>query len=297
MDPLSHTPIDAALVARAEQQHGLLRKSDLRELGLGPDALKYRRRTGKLHQLHPGVYALGHRAIGREAEYLAAVWWCGGGSALSLLSAAAFRGWVREDQDHPGPIHVTTLRNKPSGWGVTVHRTRRLELRDVTRWGNLWVTEDARTLVDLADVLSYPELRGVADRLQYLPVDGIRAAQARVPGRRGARRIARLLDEAEAHTRSELERRSVAYFAHHGVPAPLRNEKVHGIRVDCWFPDAPLAVELDSRKHHRSEREMQLDRQRDRALLRHHIGTMRLMWRDLALDDPRAAQDILGHLR
>ena len=290
------TPPEIALIARAEAQHGLLRRSDLEEFGIGRNALHHRLGSKRLHQLHPGVYTLGHRAITREADYLAAAWWCGSGTALGLQSAAIRKGWLFEDQDRVGPVHLLTLRDRPSRPGVRVHRTRRLQSADVDRFGDLWVTTDARTLVDLADVLTYPELRGVADRLPYLPVAAIRATQARLPGRRGAPRVARLLDEATAHTRSALERRSVAYFAHHGVPAPLRNEKIHGIRVDCWFPGPPLAVELDSRKHHRSEREMQLDRQRDRALQRHHIGTMRLMWRDLALDDARAAQDILRQL-
>lgn len=301
MERLRLTPPDpddlgAAIVARAEQQLGLLRRSDLEELGLGVEALRYRCKHERMHELHPGVYALGHRAITREADYLAAAWWCGSGTALGLRSAAIRKGWMFEDPDRLGPVHLVTLRQRQSRPGVQVHRTRRLRRVDVDRFGQLWVTTDARTLVDLADILTYPALREVADRLQRLPVEEIRAAQERVPGRHGAPRIARLLDEAEAHTRSELERRSVAYFVHHGVPAPVRNEQVHGIRVDCWFPDGPLAVELDSRKHHRSEREMELDRQRDRALLRHGVGTIRLMWRDLALDDPRAAQDILGQL-
>lgn len=301
MERFSPTPpspgdLERAIVARAERQLGLLRRSDLKALGLGVEALRHRSGNERVHRLHPGVYALGHRAMPREADYLAAAFWCGGGTALGLQSAAIRKGWLFEDPDHLGPVHLVTLRDRPSRPGVKVHRTRRLQLADVDRFGHLWVTTDARTLVDLADVLPYPELRAVADRLQYLPVEAIRAAQERLPGRRGAPRVPRLLDEADAHTRSQLERRSVAYFAHYGVPAPLRNEQVHGIRVDCWYPGVPLAVELDSRKHHRSEREMQLDRQRDRALRRHKITTMRLMWRDLAFDDPRAAQDILREL-
>lgn len=296
MEPSRPTPLDLALSERAERQLGLLRRSDLEELGVGSEARKSRRRRHVLHDVHPGAYALGHRAITREADYLAAAFWCGSGTALGLQSATIRKGWLFEDPDRLGPVHLVTLRDRSSRAGVRVHRTRRLQLADVDRFGDLWVTTDARTLIDLADVLTYPEVRGVADRLQNLPVEAIRAAQARVPGRRGAPKVARLLDETDAHTRSQLGRRSVAYFAHHVVPAPRRNEKVHGIQVDCWFPEAPLAVELDSRKHHRSEREMQLDRQRDRALMRHGVGTMRLMWRDLSLDDPRAAQDILKQL-
>lgn len=50
----------------------------------------------------PGVYALGHRALSRRAEFLAAVWWCGPSSALSHASAAAFKRWIKEDLEHVG---------------------------------------------------------------------------------------------------------------------------------------------------------------------------------------------------
>lgn len=96
------------LVARAEAQWGLLRPADLAELGVGRGAVRHRVATGRLHVLHPGVVALGHRVLSRKAEFLAAVWWCGGDAALADVSACTFLGWVPEDRDHPPPVHVTT---------------------------------------------------------------------------------------------------------------------------------------------------------------------------------------------
>lgn len=72
--------------------------------------------------------------------------------------------------------------------------------------------------------------------------------------------------------------------------------KVHGVRVDCWYPDALLVLELDSRAHHTRKREVEQDRLRDRALLRHHITTMRFVWHDLDPADGLAAQDIWQRL-
>nr|MBA2349416.1 type IV toxin-antitoxin system AbiEi family antitoxin domain-containing protein [Solirubrobacterales bacterium] len=112
------TPLEAAIIARAEAQHGLLRRSDLKELQLGRNALHHRLGNGRLLQLHPGVYALGHRAITREAEYQAAAWWCGGGTALGLQSAAVRKGWTFEDPDRVGPVHLVTLQQRPSRPGV-----------------------------------------------------------------------------------------------------------------------------------------------------------------------------------
>ena len=290
-------PSEAALIAMAERQDGLVRRSDLAALGFTRNAVLHRVRMGRLHVVHPGVYAVGHARLSRRAQFQAAVWWCGAGSALSHESAAAFRRWIDEDEEHPPPIHVTTTQNRRSRPGVVVHRTRHLDRRDVLRWGSLWVTDDARTLVDLADHLSYRELRAVADRLPFLPVAQLERTVARLPGRRGAGRTRRLIRSVDAHTRSAMERRSVRYFARHDVPEPDgRNVVVHGLRVDCWYRDAGFVVELDSRAHHTRAAEMEADRLRDRALERHGIRTLRLVWHDLDLDDPLAAEDVLDAL-
>jgi len=297
MRPPRTKPLDQRVAEQAERQLGLVRRSDLTELGVTRAALRHRLASGRWHELHPGVYAVGHRAISRHAEYLAAVWWCGPGSALSHESAAAFKRWIHEDHDHPPPIHVTTTRNRRSRPGVVVHRTRHLDRGDVTRCGQLWVTDDARTLVDLADQLTDDELRKVADQLPRLPVTQLARVASRLRGRAGAGRIQRLIGSEDAQTRSALERRFLAYCEHFDLPHPAeRNFRVRGVRVDCWYPGAPLVVELDSRAHHAREAEMETDRRRDRALKRHGIDTLRLMWHDLAVGDPQAAEDLLQRL-
>lgn len=288
-------PLWVALADVAERQEGLLLRSDL--AGLHPRQLRRFVLERRLHELHPGVYALGHRAITRRAEFLAAVWWCGPGSALSHESAAAFKRWIKENLEHPPPIHVSTARNVSSRPGVVVHRTRHLDRRDVLRSGLLCLTDDERTLIDLADHLSYPELRKVADQLPSLPKARLIATAARLPGRAGAGRTRRLIHSEDAHTRSEMERRYVRYCSLHGAPHPgRRNVCVHGIPVDCWYAAAKLVVELDSRAHHTRKREMEADRLRDRALKRHGVDTLRLVWHDLDPEDALAATDILQRL-
>ena len=294
MAPLVHKPLDLRVAELSETQEGLVRRCDLDVLGMSRDQRRHRLARGFLHELHPGVYAVGHRAISRRAEFLAAVWWCGPGSALSHESAAAFKQWIREDADHRPPVHVSTSGTKRSRPGVVVHRTRHLERRDVLPFGHLWVTDDARTLIGLADGCSYDDLRAIADALAFLPAAQLAATAARLPGRAGAGRLQRLVHSEDAHARSAMERRSVRYLARHRVPEPDgRNVMVHGVRVDCWYRDAALVLELDSRAHHTRRAEMETDRRRDRALARHGIRTLRLVWRDLDPADALAAQDVL----
>lgn len=297
MTPRLIKPLDLALAELAGLQLGVVRRSDLAALGMTRDQVRHRVASKRLHVLHPGVYAVGHAAITRRAQFLAVVWWVGPAAALSHESAAAFRGWIREDEEHPPPIHVSTTSNLRSRPGVIVHRTLHLDRRDVQRWGLLWVTDDARTLVDLADHLSYGELRAVADELPSLPTRRLIATAARLPGRAGAGRTQRLIGSEDAHTRSAMERRFVGYCNAHGVPHPDgRNVRVHGIRVDCWYAAAQLVVELDSRAHHTRRKAFEADRLRDRALKRHLVDTLRLTWHDLDATDDQAARDLRQRL-
>src|SRR3954453_21812743 len=73
----------------AERQHGLVTRSQLRDLGLGPGAIDYRVGSGALVVVRRGIYALGHSALRPQARPLAAVLGAGAGAALSHASAAA----------------------------------------------------------------------------------------------------------------------------------------------------------------------------------------------------------------
>ena len=61
---------DLELAALAAQQYGVVAR---RQLAFGQDAIDHRCRTGRLHRVHLGVYAVGHMGLGREARWLAAV--------------------------------------------------------------------------------------------------------------------------------------------------------------------------------------------------------------------------------
>ena len=286
------------MVERAEAQGGLLRWSDLDTLGYHRRHVRRLVVAGRLHELHRGVYALGHRAISRRAQFLAAVWWVGADAVLSHDSAVAFYGWVIEDPEQWPPIHVSTTRQRVrSSTAVIVHRTRHLDHRDAIDFGLLPVTDRVRTLIDHADGVGYEELRAVADQLPSLPKRRLIEARGRMPNRAGAERTHRLIHSEDAHPRSAMERRFVRYCNALGVPHPdRRNVRVHGIAVDCWYAGPRLVVELDSRAHHTRRRQFEADRLRDRALKRQGIDTLRLTWHDLDPTDPQAAHDLRQRL-
>ena len=113
----------------------------------------------RLHLLHRGVYAVGHRPPSPLATAMAAVLACGPDAALSHQSAGAL--W-RILPRWPTPIHVTAPRDRRHP-GIHVHRSPHA---DTTTHYGIRVTTPARTLVDLADVLTPNQLTRALNEAQ-----------------------------------------------------------------------------------------------------------------------------------
>jgi predicted transcriptional regulator of viral defense system len=144
--PTEVTTPDVRLARLAAPQHGVVTIAQLLAAGLDRNAIKYRRRVGRLHLLHRGVYAVGHRPPSPLAAAIAAVLACGPDAVLSHRSAAAL--W-RIVPRWPTTPEVTTP-SKHRRPGIHVHRSPHAE---TTIHYGIRVTTPARTLVDLADVL------------------------------------------------------------------------------------------------------------------------------------------------
>ena len=75
--------LDAEIAQIARAQHGLVALPQLVELGLSPRAVSDRVAAGRLHRIHRGVFAVGHRRLTREGRWMSAVLAAGPRSALS----------------------------------------------------------------------------------------------------------------------------------------------------------------------------------------------------------------------
>jgi predicted transcriptional regulator of viral defense system len=114
---------DVALAELAARQHSVVARAQLVALGFGAGAITYRRQVGRLHLLHRGVYAVGHRPPSPHATAMAAVLACGADAALSHQSAGTL--W-RILPRWPAPIHVTTPRDRRHP-GIHIHRAPHAE--------------------------------------------------------------------------------------------------------------------------------------------------------------------------
>jgi hypothetical protein len=255
-----HTPTELAA-----RQHDLLTHKQLIAFGLSRHAIARRVARGALHRRFRGVYSLGPAPLSREAEWHAAVLACGDGSALGELSASQL---FETSRSRAKLIHVISPRRRKLP-GVRVHHCRSLHLRDVTTHKGIPVTTFARTLVDLADVMTADELANVihegAFRGRFSEL-ATRDAMARAVGRHNVHVLEAALTlhrKGSAGTKSRYERGYRRLIAH--LPEPVPNVQVCGFEVDCHWREQRLVVEIDGPGHARP-RSRRTDKRRDAAL-------------------------------
>jgi very-short-patch-repair endonuclease len=288
--------MDEVIAALAARQHGVVARAQLVALGLGHRAIDHRVACGRLHVVHHGVYAVGHRRLTRRGQWMAAVLAAGPGATLSHRSAAALWDLHRSAQTR---IEVSTPSRRRHRPGIEVHRAG-LQPDEVTEVDGIPVTTVPRTLLDLAAVLPRSRLERAIERAEALrltdPVslDGLLRRYPRRHGTRSLREVVRQGIEPIL-TRSELEDRFLAFLDARGLPRPRVNVLIEGLEVDFVWPEQRLIVELDGHNTHGTRAAFERDRQRDRILQAAGWRVVRITWRQLQ-DDPAAIARDLGRL-
>jgi very-short-patch-repair endonuclease len=274
---------DARLAAFVADRDGIVTTAELRELGLSDGAICHRARSGRLHRLHTGVYAVGHPAIRERGRWRAAVAACGDRALLSHRAGA--RLWELPVPPGPG-VEVTVpgsgRRRRP---GIRIHRSASLGAADRAEVDGIPVTSVARTLLDLAGVLDPHELeRAViaAERKGLLHVTAVLAqCGSGHSGSTALREVVRRELAPEVGTESELERLFIALCRRYSIALPVTNTTLAGLRVDCYWADAGLVVELDGHAFHRTPGDQRRDAARDRKLTLEGIRILRFGWTDV----------------
>jgi hypothetical protein len=247
---------DVEIARFGARQHGLVTTTQLRAVGLDSAAVRRRVMAGRLHGLHRGVYAVGHRSLSWRGRWLAAVFAAGDGAVLSHHSAAALWEFLRP---LTGSIDVTVPgsagnRRRP---GLHIHRSRTLGPRVISRRHGVLVTTPARTIADLEGTVE-----------PYLWRRAIR--QAELKGHRLGAGV------TVHRTRSDLELDFLAFCAAHGLPRPEVNVRVGRFEVDFLWREARLAVETDSWDYHRGSVAFEDDHDRELELRARGIDLVRV---------------------
>ena len=259
---------DAATVALARRQHGVVTTAQLLRAGFGRNAIAAKAARGWLRRAHYGVYVVGalESELTAPTAALAAY---GPQAVLSHRTAATI--WQLLPPRPADPIHITLLNaNRRSRHGVRVHRARTVEVR---RKHGLRLTSPTQTLADLDDEVERAYNEALV--LGLTTNQEVRAAAAR------SRRLRDLVEDSPGMTRSRMERELRALIEKAGLPAPQSNVQVAGYEVDLYWPDQRLVVEFDGWSTHSSRIAFESDRLKDAALQLHGECVLRVTGRQL----------------
>jgi predicted transcriptional regulator of viral defense system len=287
-------PSDHDVAEVAGRQHGIVSRVQLRDLGLGEDAIDARLRSGRLHRLYRGVYAVGHGLVPREGRWLAAVLRGGEGAVLSHGSAAAL--WGIQLERERGRIDVSLPRSTRLPRPIHRHIAR-LAPDEIIAKRRIPLTTLTRTLFDIAADGSPERLEAAIREAEYRHRFQLRHLDdflEQHPGRRGATAIKaclhRLCDGPQGRTRSRLEIRFATLLGRTDLPKPTLNALLdldgYKIEADCLWRQYRVIVELDGAKAHSTRVAFEANRERDRRLQAAGWRVIRVTWHQL--DDPDA---------
>src|SRR5436190_11528598 len=232
---------DRTIAALAANQHGIVARWQLLQLGVTARQIQLRLQGGCLHEIHRGIYLVGHTVPPALALEQAALLACGEKAVLSRRSAANLWGIL----PYPASAHVW-ITIPP---GRTVERPRikvrraPLDARDVRRRRGVTLTSPPRTILDLSSLIDAEELEGMVAEAAYrrLASETELADQvARNEGKRGVANLRRVLGLAGGpqRTRSHGERAMLRLIREARLTGYEANARIHGYEVDLLWRDA-----------------------------------------------------------
>jgi very-short-patch-repair endonuclease len=255
------------IIARiAARQHGVISYEQLLWAGLSPSGISRRVAAGRLHRLHRGVYAVGHRRVSLEGRWMAAVLACGEGAALSHGSAAELWGLLPARRSVVD-VTVSAPGGRRSQRGIRLHRSPSLPSAMARRNG-IAVTNPARTIRDLRRVAPSKDIETAIAQAEIL----------RLP-------IGRHRGFLHEPTRSDLERVFLRLCRRNGIPKPEVNVRIGPFRPDFLWRDLRLIVETDGWETHGTRSAFEADRARDAELRVMGYTVLRFTYRQV-IDDP-----------
>lgn len=266
---------DEALIrGHARDRHGLVGRPWLLQNGATDHEIKRRLASGRLEELHPGVYYLDAATATWRTTLLAGVLAAGPDAAASHRSAAVLWGL---DGVYGRMIEVTVPFNEePEPHRVILHRSRR-GVQPVIHAG-IPVTSVERTLLDLAALLPGATLERAtasATRLNVATLDSIDACIARYGGRgvkgtRKLRSVLRLVENDHSGSVSEVDVAQLIRDA--PIPDPVQQLRIHlpkgrNAYPDFTWQDLLKIVEIDGFGSHSTPEQQEHDLERQNALL------------------------------
>jgi hypothetical protein len=252
------TKLKAAALRRAVAgQHGVISRRQALAAGLTPNMLQRRTRGGGPWQrVLPGVYLTVTGTPTTDQRDMAALLYAGPGSVITGAAALRRHG-LRAPETKVVDVLVPAKRRRGDTSFVRVQRTTRLPEMSYAS-GELIFAAPSRAVVDaIRSLTALPEARAVmasAVQRRRCTVTDLMDELAEGPIR-GSALLRTALIEVAGGVRSAAEGDLRALLIRAGLPRPLFNARLYRGDVliavpDAWWPDAGLAVEVDSREWH-----------------------------------------------
>ena len=272
------TNLNHRLVETATGQLGALSREQAHAIGMTDEQLRSRVQSGFLQQPGPNVFRLsGMEKSGRQQlrELLLDI---GGDVAACRFTAAALHGFEGYSLRPPFDVVIGRgrhVRRSPH----RVHTAETLPTIDRAVVDGIAVTRPARTLIELARHESPIQLTTALDSALRDGLVSEAPLHRRIVAlrRKGAHGIPTLLEVIEGSevTRgghSWLEREFLRLIDAADLPRPtpqvvmaVASSKL--VRVDFWFPDTPIVVEVLGYRWHRSAAHLLRDTERLNELI------------------------------
>jgi hypothetical protein len=288
----------------ARNQSGIVSRVQALRAGLTVDMIKFRVRSDRWRQIHPGVYATFTGIPGRNARLWAAVLSAGRGAVLSHETAAELHRLTDKITDS---IHVTVpwQRRVIAVSGISLHRCQRADEivlghtyppRTRVEETVLDLTQTAATFDDVCGWVTRAFARDLTDEAR------LSAAITQRTKLRWRADLHELIVAAATGDHSVLEFRYERDVERaHGLPPPSRQVPFAGPgsrrgRRDRVYEDYAVVVELDGQLAHPEENRWQ-DKARDNAAAVGGKQTLRYGWTDVRHQPCATAAQVATVLR
>lgn len=258
-DVTNPTKLTAVALKRVlSSQHAVISRRQALAAGLTRAMLERRtRRGGPWQRILPGVYLTVTGTPTSDQRDMAAMLFAGPGSVITAAAALRRHG-LRAPDTKVIDVLVPARSKRRSASFVLIHRTTRIPAPYAS--GGVEFAAPARAVADaVRGLTTLPEVRAVvADAVQRRRCKVVELTDELAGGPAWGSALFRLaLAEITDGIRSAAEGDFRALVIRADLPMPMFNARLHSAGVliavtDAWWPDAGLAVEVDSREWHLS---------------------------------------------
>ncbi|MEZ5280281.1 MAG: type IV toxin-antitoxin system AbiEi family antitoxin domain-containing protein [Acidimicrobiales bacterium] len=285
--------VSAAFLRHVRRNHGVVTRREALDLGLSASTVSRLCRSGELVRQYAGVYR--HAVVGDtwHSRLLAACLACGG--VASHRAAARLHG-IDGFESAPIEVSIAHGTHRPTR-GAIVHKSRQFDLFRVIERNGIRCTPLPRTVLDVGAVVDPLRLRGAVEnvigsgRLRWSDLVSVLVIHS-VQGRNGCGPLRQLLETENQTTRvarSVWSHMVADLLTASGLPRPqLEVQVVLGngrkIFVDLAYPEAMIAIELDSKAWHDNPASFESDRARIRQLATLGWAPLPLTWQQYLND-------------